>query len=61
VFNALSPNIKSLLIDEILPGKRIDLLFHATIMAASGESAIEVLRGSAQVEESYILVVEGAS
>jgi hypothetical protein len=60
VLNALSPNIRNLLVDEILQGKQIKLLFHTTIMGASREPAIEVLRGSAKIEEGYILIVEGA-
>ena len=33
VLNSVSPTIKNLLIDEVLPGKHISLKFQATVMA----------------------------
>jgi len=58
LLNSSSLKIKNLLLDEIVPGKIISLIFQPTIMAGSGEKVIEVM-----MEESYkkdfILVVEG--
>ena len=61
VLNSVSPSVKNLLIDQIVPGKHVNLRFHATIMAASGEPSIEIMEDTAQQEKgSYILVVEGS-
>ncbi len=61
VLNSVSPNIKNVLIDEILPGKHINLKFQATVMAGEGEAVIKVLEDiSKKGKDSYLLVVEGA-
>jgi len=44
VLNALSPGINNALIDEIVPGSHICLLFHPTVMAGAGEPAPETPR-----------------
>lgn len=59
VLNSTSPKIKNLLLDELVPGSSIEIIFQPTIMAGSGEPAIDVVR-SAGKKGSYILVVEGA-
>ena len=38
VLNSVSPTIKHLLVDEILPGKHVNLRFQTTIMAGAGET-----------------------
>jgi len=43
LLNSASPTIKNILIDQIIPGVHINLRFHPTIMAGSGEQAIQVL------------------
>ena len=61
VLNSVSPTIKNVLVDEVIPGKHINLRFHATIMAGAGDPAIEVIEDTAKEKKgSYILVVEGA-
>ncbi len=61
LMNAAYPDIKNLLLDELVPGKGISLLFHATLMGPTGRPALEVLeRAPAQAAGDYILVVEGA-
>ncbi|MGA3115258.1 MAG: hydrogenase small subunit [Syntrophobacteraceae bacterium] len=61
VLNSVSPSIKNLLIDEILPGKHVSLRFHATVMAGSGEQIIAVMESTPkQHKGGYILVAEGA-
>ena len=42
LLNTTSPSIKNILIDEIIPGVHINLRFHQTIMAGSGEQAVTV-------------------
>lgn len=59
LMNSVSPTLRNLLLDEIVPGKHLNLLFHPTLMAASGDIAIEVLRGERE-QSGYLLVVEGA-
>ncbi|HID87553.1 MAG TPA: hypothetical protein EYP55_09295, partial [Anaerolineae bacterium] len=61
VLNAASPTIKHLLIDEVIPGRHVNLRFHPTVMAGSGEVALEMLEGVEQeLRGGYLLVVEGA-
>ena len=61
ILNAFSPKIKNLLIDELVPGKHINLRFLMTIMAGEGEPVIEVLRNTQKQEKGkYVLIVEGA-
>jgi hydrogenase small subunit len=60
VLNSASPSIKNILIDEVIPGKHVNLRFHPTVMAASGQIAIEVMEKTPQEKGGYILVVEGA-
>lgn len=59
--NVVSPTIKNVLIDEVLPGKHINLRFHPTVMAGQGKIAVDFL-DQTRVEKKggYILVVEGA-
>lgn len=61
LLNTASPTIKNLLIDEVIPGVHVNLRFHATIMAGSGEPAIKVMEDTARYKKNgYVLVVEGA-
>ena len=59
VLNAMSPTVRNLLLDEIVPGAHVNLRFQPTIMAASGEIAMSVLAGDA-VGEGFLLCVEGS-
>jgi hydrogenase small subunit len=61
ILNAVSPNIKNLLLDQIVPGKQVSLKFHLTVMAGSGEPVIEVLKDLQKDKKGgYLLIVEGA-
>ncbi len=61
ILNSVSPNIKNVLIDEVIPGKHINLRFHPTVMAGAGDDIIELLEKTRQQKAgSYVLVVEGA-
>ena len=61
VLNAVSPTIKNVLIDEVIPGKHINLRFHPTVMGGQGKMAVEIL-DQTRIERKggYILVLEGA-
>lgn len=59
--NSISPKIKNILIDEIVPGVHINLKFQAIIMAGAGEPIIEVLEDTQKVQKKkYVLIVEGS-
>ena len=61
VLNAVSPRIQNLLLDELVPGHQLNLIFHATVMAGQGEPVIEVLKDAEKNRKGgYVLVVEGA-
>lgn len=61
LLNSASPTIKNILVDQVLPGVHINLRFHATIMAGSGEPVIKVMEGTAEEKKGeYVLVAEGA-
>jgi len=61
VLNAVSPKIQNLLLDEIVPGQQLSLLFHATIMAGQAEPVIKVLKDTETNRKGgYVLVVEGS-
>ena len=61
VLNSVSPTIKNVLLDELIPGKHINLLFMPTIMTASGKPAVEVIIEAEKAHKGqYILVVEGS-
>jgi len=61
LLNTASPTIKNVLIDQIVPGVHVNLLFHATIMAGSGQPVIEVLEDTRKKKKGgYVLIVEGA-
>jgi len=60
VLNSVNPAISSLLLDEVLPGKHINLRFQATVMAGAGEPVLEVLKAAEkELDGQYVLVVEG--
>jgi len=61
LLDSASPNIKNILIDQIIPGTHISLRFHATLMAGSGEQVLQVMEDTMTKERGgYVLIVEGA-
>jgi hydrogenase small subunit len=61
VLNSAAPKITDLLLSEVIPGRHVNLRFQATVMAGSGEPAIEVLDAAAKGDPgTYVLVVEGS-
>ena len=61
IMNSVSPSIKNLLLDEVVPGSFLQFIFHPTIMAASGEVSIEVMLDTQERRAGgYILVMEGS-
>ena len=61
VLNSVNPSVKNVLIDQVIPGKHVNLRFQATIMAGAGEAAIDIMEETQEAEKGgYILVVEGS-
>ncbi len=61
LLNTVSPSIRNVLVDEVIPGKHVNLQFHPTVMAGAGEPVIEVLEETEQNSKgNYLLVVEGS-
>ena len=61
VLNSVSPSIRNVLVDEVIPGYHLNLVYHATIMAGAGEQVIAVLEATQRTRAGqYVLVVEGA-
>jgi len=61
ILNSVSPTIKNILIDEVMPGKHVNLKFQATIMAGQGDAVFRILEDVPKAcKNSYILIVEGA-
>jgi hydrogenase small subunit len=61
VLNSVSPTIKNVLINQLVPGKHINLKFQATIMAGEGDAVIHVLENTPKINKgAYLLIVEGA-
>lgn len=58
LLNALSPRIQDVLLDQVLPGHHVSLNFHPTVMAASGDLAMQAMYDTE--EKPFILVVEGS-
>lgn len=58
LLNSLSPRIQDVLLDQVLPGHHIALNFHPTVMAASGDLAMQAMYDTE--EKPFILVVEGS-
>ena len=60
VLNSLSPRIKEVLVDQVIPGKHVSVRYHPTIMAGQGENALKAMDDTAKKKGGYVLVVEGA-
>ncbi len=61
ILNTASPTIKNVLVDEVVPGTHLNLRFHPTIMAGSGEIAIKALEDTAALKkDGYVLIVDGS-
>jgi hydrogenase small subunit len=61
LLNAVSPGARNILVDEIVPGKHLNVRFHPTVMAGAGHPAVlELERTRQEAKGGYILVVEGS-
>ena len=53
------PAIKNILLEEIVPGFKLEFIFHPVIMTAAGNLAMEILDEAAK-EKGYVLIIDGA-
>jgi hydrogenase small subunit len=61
LLNAVSPSAKNVLIDEIIPGKHVNVRFHPTLMSGAADPALsELHRTQQEAKGAYVLVVEGS-
>jgi hydrogenase small subunit len=61
VLNSAHPKIAELLLQEVVPGRHINLRFQATVMAGAGEPVLEVLEEAEHsLRGQFLLIVEGA-
>ena len=58
--NGMAPNVLDLIVDQIAPGHHVSLRFVPTIMAGSGQVALEILAATEASKEGYLLVIDGA-
>ena len=61
LLNAMAPDAKNLLLQELVPGQHVNLVFHTTVMADQGKATMEVMDATAQSKKGqYVLCVEGS-
>jgi len=60
MLNTVAPSIKHLLIDEVVPGRHINLRFHMNLSAGSGDPVIEAIENTEEkYEGQFLLIIEG--
>jgi hydrogenase small subunit len=59
LLNSAAPRIANVLLEELVPDKHVQVVFHPTIMAASGQAALEILHDTEQRSDGYVLILEG--
>jgi hydrogenase small subunit len=61
VINTIHPSIKNVILEQVLPGHKLILAYHGTLMAATGSMSVDAAREAARkYKGKYVLVVEGA-
>jgi len=61
VLNTVAPDVRNLLVDEVIPGNHLNLCFLPTVMAGAGDVAMGALNAVHKAKKgAYLLVVEGA-
>jgi hydrogenase small subunit len=61
LLNSVAPSVRNLLVDPVLPGKHVSLVFQPTVMAGSGEAVMKAASDTAETTKgAFILVVEGS-
>lgn len=61
LLNSVSPTARNIIVDEIIPGKHLNIRFHPTVMAGAGNAVVDELeRTRKESKGAYLLVVEGS-
>ena len=61
LLNSVSPTARNIIVDEIIPGKHLNIRFHPTLMAGAGDAVVDELeRTRKEAQGGYLLVVEGS-
>ena len=61
VINTIHPSIKNVILEQVLPGHKLILAYHGTLMAATGSLSLDAARETATKKKGkYVFVVEGA-
>ena len=55
ILNTVSPTIRNVLIDPVVPGKHVSLRFNTTVMAGAGDLAIEAAEETARKEKASMI------
>ncbi len=53
------PSLENIILQDVVPGFKLDILFHPNLMTASGELAMEVVE-KASKQKDYVLIIDGA-
>jgi hydrogenase small subunit len=61
VINTIHPSIKNVILEQVLPGHKLVLAYHGTLMAATGALSVRTAMDTAKKHKGkYVLIVEGA-
>jgi hydrogenase small subunit len=61
VINTIHPSIKNVILEQVLPGHQLKLMYHGTLMAATGDLSLDAARETAsKYRGKYVLIVEGS-
>lgn len=61
VINTIHPSIKNVILEQVLPGHKLLLNYHGTLMAATGALSTDAAREvMTRHKGKYVLIVEGA-
>ena len=61
VINTIHPSIKNVILEQVLPGHRLVLNYHGTLMAATGAPSLAAAKAAVEkYAGKFVLIVEGA-
>jgi hydrogenase small subunit len=61
VINTIHPSIKNVILEQVLPGHRLILNYHGTLMAATGSISLDAAKKAVETYAGkFVLIVEGA-
>ncbi len=60
IANSVDPSIKKILLDPIVPGNKLSVKYHCTLMQAAGDLAISMIEKThKEAKGKFVLIVEG--